>query len=131
MINTDLIRVLGNNEVDFDRLKEIVAEVKEWNLEIDKVTISFIVRRKVTMLMEFLEKDSDDLKILKVVEPILRILSPLSLNLDLWKSQNIYFDIGKSNYNRMKKRADKGNKRAVKWVEYFERLGNYLKVNIP
>jgi len=130
MVNTDLLRVLGGEKIDFIRLEELVSEVKEWSLEVDKVTIEFVVRRRVTGLMEEFEKNPKNVQPLKLVEPILRILHPLHLSYDLWKSQNIYFFVAEKMYQQMLEQKEKGNAKAKEWIHYFDRVGNYFKVNI-
>jgi len=128
MLNTDLIRVLGSDVPDILRLEELVREIQEWSLDIDKVTLGFVVKRRVTEMMAQFELAPQDIERLKSVEAILRVLGPLSLTLDLWKTENIYFALGKNVYPDEKKRAEIGDKDAAVWVGVFEALGRYLRV---
>lgn len=130
MVNKDLLQTLGSDMPDFERLEKVVNEVKEWSLEIDEATIGFVAQRKVNDFMKKFQKGPQEVGLLEPVEAILRILNPLSLNLDLWQAQNIYFSVGKNFYNTMQAKADQGNEDAKRWVEYFDRLGDLLTVKI-
>ena len=130
MVNTDLLRVLGDEHIDFDRLKELVSEVKEWSLEIDSVAVEFVVRRRITQLMAKFESKPFDARPLEIVNAILGATQQLSLNCDLWEAQNIYFSVGQGMYHNMKKKS-KNNRRAEYWIQHFDCAGDYLRVNVP
>lgn len=130
MLNTDLLHVIGDEEPDFKKLEQLVSEVIEWSFEIDRVALEFMLRKKINTLMEEFNANSSEIAPLKMVESFLRICSPLHLNLDLWRAQNIYFSIGKDRHRNMKNRAELGDENAKRWVEYFDKLGHYLKVRI-
>lgn len=130
MVNKDLLDALGSDTPDFQRIEELVTEVKDWNLEIDKVTLGFVVRKKVNEIMEKLEHIPYETRLLGIVENILHALQPLHLDLDLWKAQNVYFAMAKKHYGNMKEQSARGNEVAKKWILYFERIGEYLKVRI-
>ncbi|OGX07438.1 MAG: hypothetical protein A2Z88_07150, partial [Omnitrophica WOR_2 bacterium GWA2_47_8] len=129
MLNKDLLEALGNGP-DFERLEKLVQEVREWSLEIDKVTLEFVVKQKVNGLMADFLKEPEGAGALKTLETLLRTLSPLHLNLDLWRTQNIYFFIGKKFHSKMRDRAGQADEKAKEWLEYFNRLGDYLRVKV-
>jgi hypothetical protein len=60
----------------------------------------------------------------------LGLLSSLSAGPDLWKTQNIYFTIGKKLYGPLKNKADGGDDLARRWVEVFSQLGSQLHVKV-
>jgi len=80
--------------------------------------------------MEKLSQTPEDLPALENIEVILRILSALPLELDIWKAQNVYFSIGKQLYGEMREKAEKGDVNAKKWIEHFNSLGHYLQAKI-
>ncbi|HPB68881.1 MAG TPA: DUF3536 domain-containing protein, partial [Candidatus Omnitrophota bacterium] len=131
MLNTDLLHVIGDDEPDFKKLEQLVSEVLEWSFEIDRVALEFMLRKKINGLMEEFNQNPSEINPLLMAEAFLRVCSPLHLNLDLWRAQNIYFSIGKDRYCHMKNRAELGDENAKRWVEYFDKLGHYLKVRVP
>lgn len=130
ILNTDLRKLLESEELDLDRLQNLVEEVKRWSFELDKTTLGFVASQKINTLMERLFQTPEDVSLLETIEAIFKILSALPLELDIWKAQNIYFSIGQQLYAEMGERAEKGDETAEKWVEHFNSLGNYLSVRI-
>ncbi|HBG60479.1 MAG: hypothetical protein A2Y03_04080 [Omnitrophica WOR_2 bacterium GWF2_38_59] len=130
MLNAELLQVLSSESIDFDRLKILAAEIETWSLEIDTVTIGYLVKKRINILMDKLIKTPRKVKIIELVEMLLKILKPLGLTVDLWRCQNIYFLLGKRIYSKIKAKADKGHKSSAAWVEQFKSLGKQLNVNI-
>jgi hypothetical protein len=130
MLNKDILQVLDQDPPNFVKLEKLVQEVLEWDLEIDKATISFLVSRKVGHMMTELKRNPAEVKDMVIIEGMLRILQPLKLDLNLWLVQNIYFSLGKVHYWPMKARAEKGEEIARTWLSLFNRLGEYLKVKV-
>jgi len=128
VLNTDIRKLLENEELDLERIQKSVEEIKRLSLEPDKPTLSFAASQRINTLMEGLSKTPEDVSLLENIEAIFRILSALPLELDLWKTQNIYFSIGKKIYGRMREKTERGDQTAKKWVEHFNSLGNYLYV---
>ena len=92
--------------------------------------MGFVASQKINILMQRLYHDPRDLNTLKSVEALLRVLSPLSLNLDLWKAQNAYFAISTeflSKPRRNEKEKEVGEL-PPPWLELFKSLGDYLQV---
>jgi uncharacterized membrane protein YjfL (UPF0719 family) len=71
-----------------------------------------------------------DIDLGRTIATVLRILRMLSLNLDLWKPQNLYFSMTKTIYPAMQEKIKNGNTAAEDWVAGFENLGRYLKVAV-
>ena len=128
ILNMDLCKLLENEELDLDRLQKLIEEVKRWSFEPDKVALGFAASQRVNKLMEKLSQTPEDVSVLENVEALLRTLSALPLDLNLWKSQNTYFSMGEQLYSRMREGAEKGDQNAKKWIEHFGRLGGLLKV---
>jgi ABC-type microcin C transport system permease subunit YejB len=80
--------------------------------------------------MEKLSDQPENLDMIKQIHDTLEVLDPLSLSLDLWKAQNIYFSISKNLYISMKDKASKNNEPADIWVNGFIKLGHYLQIKI-
>jgi alpha-amylase/alpha-mannosidase (GH57 family) len=128
ILNTDLRKSLENEELDLEHLQKLVGEAKKWSFELDRTTLGFVASQKINSLMEKLFETPEDVSLLETIETIFRILSALSLELDLWKAQNIYFSISRQLNGGMREGAEKGDRTAQKWVEHFSSLQDYLYV---
>lgn len=130
MINTDFLNVLGQDNIDYKRLKDLVAEVTEWELDIDERTIAFFVSRRINDLIDEFALRPKDQKLLRTMTSVLEALQPLNLHFNLGKAQNLFFAIAQQHYDEMKQRAQGGRSHVRKWVELFEELARQLNVAI-
>ncbi len=130
MLNKDLLETFADDRPNFKRLEELVSEVKEWSLEIDKITLGHVIKQRMHDLASQLVHSPFNIELVLTATRILRTLEPLNLNLDLWRTQNIYFSLGKMHLDAMKKKADNGDHNAKMWIDHFLKLGEYLRVKI-
>lgn len=128
--NIDLLQALKNEPLDTNRLKSLVVQAKRWSIEVDKTTLGFVASNEINNIMQKFLRQPQDISLLEVADSLLSILNPLSLTLNLWKAQNIYFSIGKQIYGEMKEKANTGDESAKRWIERINSLGEYLKVKI-
>ncbi|MBI5740892.1 MAG: DUF3536 domain-containing protein [Nitrospirae bacterium] len=130
IINTDLKRLFEEEDLDTERLKKIMDETRRWYVKIDTTTIGYIASTWVNSVMERLSERPEDVGLFDTIDETFELIKPLSLSLNLWNAQNIYFSIGKNILSGMKVRAEGGDPAARKWVEGFTKLGYYLHVKV-
>jgi alpha-amylase/alpha-mannosidase (GH57 family) len=128
ILSTNIRHELQREKFDLEEIQKLVEESKRWSLELDKKSLGFVASRKVTSLTQRLSKSPEDTTLLETIGDVLRVLSAIPLELDLWKAQNIYFSIGIQRHDEMEKRSDQGDTRAKTWLEHFIKLGEYLNV---
>ncbi|MBI5055616.1 MAG: DUF3536 domain-containing protein [Nitrospirae bacterium] len=130
IINTDMKRIFEKEDLNIDELKKLMDEIKRWSIPLDTTTIGFVASSWITSVMERLSQQHEDVSLFEKIDTALELLKPLSLPLNLWKAQNIYFSIGRNHLDKMKEWAAKGDSLGRKWVEGFSKLGYYLHVKI-
>ncbi|TFG90491.1 MAG: DUF3536 domain-containing protein [Candidatus Atribacteria bacterium] len=130
VVNTDIRSFIENGESNYDKLQRLVHEAKHWSIEFDRPQISLIVTRRIDACMEDLSTSPDNLLIMQQVINLLKTMGLIDLKLDLWRSQNIYFSIGKRLMTEMQKQAATHKTEAQDWLKNFALLGDYLKVRI-
>ncbi|HSV44044.1 MAG TPA: DUF3536 domain-containing protein, partial [Candidatus Bathyarchaeia archaeon] len=130
MVNTDFLNVLSSDSIDFKRLSDLVDEVKEWDLDVDRVTLEFFVSRRMKTLMEQFQARPKQQKSLRTMNMMLKALEPLRLHFDVGKCQNIYFSLFKEQYPEFKKKGEAGQAFSKNWAEMFEELGVRLNMVI-
>lgn len=130
VLNADIKEIIEAEQLNFERLKYLIAELKRWGVSLEKPMLSFISNVKINSLMENLSENFEDLVLMEEIEKTLSLLRLLPLDLDLWKSQNIYCNIEQAHYNTKKEMAEKGREDAKKWLEIFHNLGHHLKIKV-
>jgi hypothetical protein len=129
ILNRDLCEILENENINTERLQSTIDEMKRWAFKRDQGNFAFVASQKISELMKRLGQQPKNIALIETIETVLNIINQLSLELDLWKAQNIYFAIGKKNYSERKGQA-KVDELARKWVVSFDRLGAILQVRI-
>jgi len=66
---------------------------------------------------------------LRTVARLLVVLKPLEIDIDLWKSQNLYVFGGREVHADQAARAGRGDSGAKAWLEAFESAGQSLRVS--
>jgi hypothetical protein len=128
ILSTNIRNELLSEELDLKEIQKLVEESKRWSLELDKQSLGFVASQRVNSLMQRLAGIPEDTTLLETIGDVLRVLSTIPLELDLWKAQNIYFSIGTQRHDEMEKRSDQGDSNAKTWLEHFNRLGEYLNI---
>lgn len=131
IISDDFRRALEGDKINLKRLKNLAEKIKNNSFKIDKVTLSFVVNQKIETMMERLSETPDDFSLLEKIGDLLHIVSELPLDLNLWKAQNFYYQLGKKLCENRRGQAEGGDKAAEAWLSSFCRLGDYLKVKCP
>ena len=129
VLNRDISVALAADDVDIKHFKQLVEEMKRWSFKRDQANFSFLASQKISSLMKRLSEYPDNIHLMEKIITILELLAQLSLDLDLWKVQNIYFAMGQKVYPDFLSQAGT-DELAGRWVKFFERLGEILKVNV-
>ncbi|NLC71830.1 MAG: DUF3536 domain-containing protein [Desulfuromonadaceae bacterium] len=133
ILNQDLAKVLQGEGYDAEDLRKTLAEFRRWREQIDTGRLAFLVSRKIDDLMVQLgqSEGEETPELLAEIEGLFDVLNGLSVDLDLWKSQNIYFYLVNNHLlSAMKNRADQGDAQAAEWVERFLRIGDRLRLKV-
>jgi len=130
VLNRDISVVLEAEDVDIKRFKQLVEEMKRWSFKRDQANFSFLASKRITSLMKRLSQNPDNIHLMEKIIVILELLAQLSLDLDLWEVQNIYFAMGRKVYPDVLSQAGT-DELAVRWAKSFEHLGDILKVRVP
>ncbi len=90
-INVELQKAL--DDADLVRIESLIEEIKKWSFEIDKPRMEIAASRKIASLMEAF-RQSPAKTTLTQIERLLKASESLSLKVDVWKAQNILFEVG-------------------------------------
>ncbi len=126
----DVYRTLESDEPDLEDLEKFVRQVEEMAFAVDEKTLGAVVSRTIERLMERITRGPDDLLRLQKLDGFLEIIGKVSLPLNLWKSQNRYFYLGKKWIPEMQSRRAAGDDLARIWLECLHRIGKFLNVRL-
>jgi len=128
VMNSDLRAIFRKENINLRRLKELVKEIKEWDVDLDKKIIGFEASNKLYDMVCGLKSGDNELKQLEILKKTLKYLQQMNIDLDLWKIQNEYFKLGKQ---RLKEEVPPAMESYfVQWQKAFEEVGAYIKVKM-
>ncbi|MBI3314356.1 MAG: DUF3536 domain-containing protein [Candidatus Omnitrophica bacterium] len=129
ILNRDVCAVLEKDDVDIDRLKGLVEEMKRWAFKRDQANFGFLAGQRLNSLMRRLNEHPHDIPLMTKITTILEIFGGLSMDLDLWEAQNVYFEMAHTVYPDIA--GPGGADPDLHWVKTFEYLGDILQVRTP
>ncbi len=127
ILTIDFRRLMEEGKIDLDGLQNTVREFHEWSLHPEK-NLSYLADQKLESLMENFSSEPRELALAEDIIGLLEMMKNFPLDLNLWKSQNIYYFLCKRLWNEMMEKSKKGDQAAKKWLELMGNLGQKLYV---
>ncbi len=128
--NTDLRQAVEASDIDLERIRQAIDQADRFNAELDRVTLGFLASRRIVTMIQEMKDNLFDLAILEVAEGLLSAAYRLELPLNLWRAQNIFFNL-KQEYGEGKiPDADKRTSDPDKWSDLMKKIGLKLKVGL-
>jgi hypothetical protein len=130
-LNTNLRRALEKEELDLDRITTLLDEAARGKIMLDTAGLRYALQQTLQQIMGRLAADPTDLTVLKKLQVAAALVRTLSFEVDLWRAQNVYYELLRGVYPEFLDKADQGDEEAHAWVERFVPLGEALRVRVP
>lgn len=130
VINNGLRNLLRQEDPDLEKLERLIGDARRWGLELDAAMLGYTASSRVELLFKQLHQHPEDTTLLERIETLIKLLTSIPIELNLWKAQNLYFSIGKQVFSKMRDSAEQGQEQAKRWVEQFRKLGYRLRVKV-
>lgn len=130
VINTDLHRAVGTDILDIENIHNLVNTAESLEIEIDIEGIGYELKGNLESLMTAFAEKPEDIDILETLISAVSLALSTPFDVDLWKLQNLYWEMLQSNYPVFKQEAEQGDSSATEWVERFVFLGEQLHIKI-
>jgi hypothetical protein len=129
-INSLLRRACSNEELDGERIRNLLREAQASNISLDKTTLEFLLRRKVETLAGRFAADPSSPEKLNDLRGALRIVKQMPFAVNLWQAQNHVYAIQSGLYQRTKRKAQRGDSKAQQWVDGYLALSELLSLHV-
>ena len=130
-LNSLLRRACSNEELDSERIHNLLREAQGSNVSLEKTTLEFLLRRKVETLATRFAADPTSLDKLNDLRNALTIIKQMPFPVNLWSAQNYVYAIQAGLFQRTRKRAQRGDAKAQSWVDNYLHLCDLLSIRIP
>ncbi len=130
MFNTDLMQALAGTELSMEYLRQLVQEVVDWNLDIDRVTVAFVVQHRLEEFMGRFRVRPQDVSWANKTRELLEVLRPLNLKIELWRVQNLFFQTVKDHGPNPQKSGPLFARFPQNWMDDVRALGDLLNIHV-
>jgi hypothetical protein len=134
VLNRDLRRILGQEDIDLDQLEVLAIEMRRWPFKRDKENLDYLATQKINGLIAQLAEEPLDIVFLQKCVRVLRLFLELRLEVDLWKAQNIFYamaqSVGRAQHARVALVTGEEARAVQRWLSAFADLGDMLKVKV-
>ncbi len=129
-LNTDLRRALEANMPDLARIASLLKEAAWAKAPLDKAGLSYAFEQTIGRITAQFHNHPEDIAILQTLENVVKLVRTMPLEVDLWKTQNIYYAMLQTVYPEFREEAMQGYEDSRLWVSHFVALGERLGVRV-
>jgi hypothetical protein len=128
ILNIDLHRAVSSSTLDTENVRNLFDTAKSWQVDLDTDGIGYDLKENLEQMISNLLNASEDTAILGNLLDAVSLAHSLPFAVDLWKVQNVYWQMLQTVYPDFQKRAEHGDQSAGDWVNKFVSLGGQLSI---
>jgi alpha-amylase/alpha-mannosidase (GH57 family) len=128
VLNRDLRAALAAPSVDLERTRTLLDDAEATSVQLDREGLSYGLGEALARIARQLLEQPHDLALLEAWTGLAGVTATLPFEVNLWKSQNAFYELLSTVYPAIRSRADAGDQDSARWAELFEVLGEQLSV---
>ena len=129
VVNQDLRGALEQNPIDRTLVNRLLDCARAEGVVLDTITLEFAYRQSLEHAASALAVQSS-LEALEQLREAASFLPDLPFSANLWKAQNVFYQLLQRQYPRQREAEKRGDETASRWVACFEDLGRMLGFQI-
>jgi hypothetical protein len=130
VLNADLRQALEEDSIQTTRVKTLLRKTKILGISLDTDTLEYTFRNSLRRLVEDFFSDQNDLTMLKNLVSNIELLKIVPFEVNLWKVQNICYEIIHTSYPQFRKMADQWYTNSQELVKSFNSVADGLSVRV-
>jgi alpha-amylase/alpha-mannosidase (GH57 family) len=127
-LNGQLRAALSTPPLDVDHIHNLLEEAEAAQIDLDREPLGFTLRKTVGKLAADWYTEPEDLSRLRALQQAVELARSLPFWVDLWKAQNVYYEILQNTYPRAKAQLQNGKTENSEWAREFLAFGDLLRV---
>lgn len=124
VLSSAVQQALRNPDLDLDRIRMLLETAQHDGIKIDVSCLESALRKRLNAEVEQWAQNPGDAESLQLVEALVALTCDPSMDIDLWKSQNTYFQLAEAVAGAKQSRL------SDTWLHHFRGLGNWLGVAV-
>lgn len=129
-LNASLRRVLSAEDVDIDQMRAILDEARQVSVQIEARQAAHVLKSTIDRLSALFASDPANLEFLERFMHAAQAAAIMPFTIELWQAQNIYQRACDTELPQQIERAQKGGRKAKRWLELFTELGKLLRFRV-
>ncbi len=129
-LNASLRRALSAEQIDIQLIRSILEEARQVSVQIEVRQATHVLKRTLNSASSEFARDPANLEFLERFVQVAQASDIMPFTVDLWQAQNIYHRASHTELCQQSARAEKGGRKARKWLELFTELGQLLRFRV-
>ncbi len=129
VINLRLRELFQEPELNFDEIEHLLNQVRQWSIKLDSEELGYVLAQTIDSLAVEFGENPESLELLDQLDDAVELAVELPFEVNLWRSQNIYWDILQNRYQELIERGS-DDEELNNWIEKFQELGERLSVEV-
>jgi alpha-amylase/alpha-mannosidase (GH57 family) len=130
VLHEDIRREITAEPINFERLRCLIEHARPSGARVLDADTSFTVKNRMEQMIEQLRAKPEDLPLMGQLQTLAETVHDLALGLNLWKVQNLYWEMLQQVVPDFHRRAQNGDGAANEWLNQFATLGEKLEFDV-
>ena len=129
-LNNSLHRAFESDDLDLELVRNLLGEAQLEGISLDTDSLEYALRRTIERAAGLLSDKPTELSRLERLKAIVNVLPSLPFKVNLWKIQNMYYNLLTTVYPEYRERTQQADENAERWVKHFSKLGEDINVRV-
>ena len=131
VINWNLRQAFLRPESDPETIRHLLEEAKVLQVPLDNAGLEYALRQGLESLAAKCQREPQNANALAQLDAAIGLIEELPFEVNLWKVQNIYYEMLQTVYSQWGRGAKQGRHKAKLCMKHFQDLGEKLSVRVP
>ncbi len=130
VLNMDLRKAFEESDFDKENAEALLENANRLGITLDANTLEYAYRGNLERIAEQFHSSPVEIGRLETLSSAVELVDKLPFEPNLWRTQNICWDVLEAIYPDQKSKADQGNEPAKIWLDHFVKLAERLSIRI-
>ncbi len=130
VLNFDLRHAFDADTARADRITALMSEIEGHSVPLEEAALARKIELSLFKMLQSLSQEPGNLELLERLHDIASVAVRLPVGFNLWRIQNLFYEMTRRTYPFFVVQATEGNDAAERWIDRFSSLGTSLKVRI-
>ncbi|EEF58677.1 DUF3536 domain-containing protein [Pedosphaera parvula] len=130
ILQIDITRGFSAEDVDLEKLRKLCAEGKARDVNVFDEDLCYTIKNRLENMMRDFAANPENMSLLRTMEGLTDIVRTAPLDLNLWRVQNLYYEMLQLAVPKFRAAATQGDVISKDWMNLFLSLGDHLAFEV-